>query len=408
MSWNNQDNDNNNDNKGGGDKKNPWGKPHSGGSEEPKNPSGQNPWGKPTQPQRNSGSNNNSGNDFDELVEKINDFFNGKNGGASNGFSGRFFLFALAGVVTLWLLSGFYRVLPEEHGVILRFGEWQRTQTNPGLSYHYPWPIETIEKPNVTFQRRVEVGFRGNATGRTNGGNISASSDIPEESLMLTGDENIIDIDFVVVWNVKDARNFLYKIRDPEGTIKKVAESAMREVIGQTEIQPALTKERPQIEVKTKEAMQKMLDEYQSGIYIAAVQLQKVDPPSQVVDAFNEVQRARADKERLGNEAEAYRNDIIPRARGASEKLIQDAEAYKAQVINQAQGDGARFDSVYKAYALAKDVTAKRMYLETIEGIFGNAQKIVLDKGASNSGMVPYLPLNELKAKETTKEKSGE
>ena len=219
---------------------------------------------------------------------------------------------------------------------------------------------------------------------------------------MLTGDENIIDIDFVVLWRVNDAGKFLFAIRDPENTIKKVAESAMREIIGRTKIQQALTEGRAQIEQDTKALMQQMLDDYQSGIAINDVQLQQVDPPSPVVDAFDDVQRARADKERLRNEAEAYRNDILPRARGESEQIIQQAEAYREEVINRATGDADRFSAVYKAYVVDKDVTAERLYIETLEDILQNTHKIVIDGEQGN--VLPYLPLNELQ----TRKKGGE
>ncbi len=371
------------------------------------------PWGdkpgkkRPQSDQNGSGKRGQKGPgqdpDIDEMLrraqERLGGMFGGGNGGGNRGGRrpggedlpiGKI----LMGLVLIWALSGFYRVLPEEHVVIKTFGEWTRTQETPGLGYHIPWPVQTVEKVNVTFERRIEIGFRGDAP-RRSGPSRSNSGDIPSESLMLTGDENIIDIDFVVLWRVNDAGKFLYEIRDPENTIKKVAESAMREIIGRTKIQQALTEARAQIEQDTKALMQQMLDDYESGIAINDVQLQQVDPPSPVVDAFDDVQRARADKERLRNEAEAYRNDILPRARGESEKVIQEAEAYREEVINRATGDADRFSAVYKAYAADKDVTAKRIYIETLEGILKNTQKIIIDgDGAGN--VLPYLPLNEL------------
>ncbi|HYH18123.1 MAG TPA: FtsH protease activity modulator HflK, partial [Azospirillum sp.] len=221
--------------------------------------------------------------------------------------------------------------------------------------------------------------------------------DVQDESLMLTGDENIIDIDFTVFWRIKDAGQFLFMIRDPEGTVKVAAESAMREVIGRTELQPALTEARQQTEQATQRLLQTMLDEYKAGIEVMQVQLQKADPPAPVIDAFNDVQRARADRERLRNEAEAYRNDIIPRARGESERLIQEASAYREQIVSLAQGDADRFRKVYEAYAQAKDVTAKRMYLETMEEILRGSNKVIIDGNAQGAqGVVPYLPLNQL------------
>ncbi len=392
--------------------KGPWGK-RPGASGDDNKP--QSPWGNGQQ-RPNSGGQGKS--EIDIIMDGLNKFFESFGGGNGTGNKGgkkpaggsggspvRFFAMILMGVAILWLASGFYRVQPEEDAVVLRFGEWNRTKVDPGLGYHLPWPVEKLDKINVEFQRRVEVGFRGNTSSRSST-SVSAGNDIPEESLMLTGDENIIDIDFVVVWSVKDAREILYNIRDAEGTIKKVAESAMREVIGQTEIQTALTKGRTLIETRTRDLMQEMLNDYKAGVAIEAIQLQKVDPPSSVVDAFNEVQRARADRERLRNEAEAYRNDIIPRARGNAEKLIQDSEAYRELVINQAEGDANRFNSVLKAYSVAKDVTEQRLYLETLEEIFANTPKVIVDSEIGGQGIVPYLPLNELNKKTTSTTKS--
>ena len=296
----------------------------------------------------------------------------------------------------IYALTGFYRVLPEEHAVIKTFGEWTGTKETPGLAYHIPWPVQTVEKVNVTFERRIEIGFRGEAPRRGTAAR-GANSDIASESLMLTGDENIIDIDFVVLWRINDAGKYLFEIRDPENTIKKVAESAMREIIGRTKIQQALTEARAQIEQDTKALMQQMLDDYMSGIVINDVQLQQVDPPGPVVDAFDDVQRARADKERLRNEAEAYRNDILPRARGEAEQIIQKAEAYREEVINRATGDADRFSAVYKAYAQDKDVTAERIYIETLEDILKNTHKIIIDGEGGAGNVLPYLPLNELR-----------
>ncbi len=372
MSWNNQS---------GGNGSGPWGKRPGDNN--------QGPWGQ-------GGGNRNQGNsEFDEMLKAFDKFF-GRFGGSSNGGGGRVFMsLVVIGILLVWLSSGFYRVQPDEHGVILRFGEWSRTQTEPGLGYHLPWPVETVYTPNVTFQRRIEVGFRGNiSTARRNQVTYSSVKDIPQESLMLTGDENIIDIDFVVVWSVKDAKDFLFNVRDPEGTIKKVAESTMREVIGQTDIQPALTQARTNIEDRTKDLMQKSLNSYMAGVAIEKIQLQKVDPPEAVVDAFNEVQRARADRERLRNEAEAYRNDILPKARGRAEELFQQAEAYREKVVSEAEGDAERFLSIYKAYSKAKDVTAKRLYLETMEEIFEQSNKYIVDDKIGGSGLVPYLPVN--------------
>lgn len=369
MPWSNQ---------GGGGGGGPWGQPPGGGG---------NPWGRP-------GGGPGGGQtppDLEEILRRGQDRIRRVMPGGWG--SGRgIFLIALV-LVGVWLLSGLYRVGADEQGVVLRFGEWVRTE-QPGLRYHLPAPIETVLLPQVTRVNRIEVGYRSTGTARVPG---NSDRDVPDESLMLTGDENIIDIDFAVLWQIKDAGQYLFKIRDPEMTVKKAAESAMREVIGRTDIQPALTEARQQIETSTRQLLQGMLDEYQAGIEILQVQLQKVDPPSAVIDAFNDVQRARADRERLSNEAEAYRNDISPRARGEAERLIQEASAYREQVVSLAQGDAQRFLSVYDAYMTAPDVTTRRLYTETMEEVLRGTNKIIVDGSVNNGqGIIPYLPLNEL------------
>ena len=264
---------------------------------------------------------------------------------------------------------------------------------NPGLHWFFPSPIGDVITPDVEQVRRVDIGYRA-ATGSRSAGSVR---DISEESLMLTGDQNIADLDFAVQWKVKDAGEFLFNIRDPESTVKAAAESAMREVIGQTELQAALTGGRKQIEDKTRELLQEILDAYDTGITINIVQLQKVDPPTAVIDAFNEVQRARQDKDRKRNEAEAYRNRIVPTARGEAEQVIQQARAYKAKAIKEAEGEAKRFLSVYETYKTAKDVTTQRIFLETMQEVLKGANKVIIDRGAQGgSGVVPYLPLNEL------------
>ncbi len=304
--------------------------------------------------------------------------------------SGRGIALVIGLLAIIWLASGIYRVEADEQGVVMRFGQWVRTE-QPGLRYHLPAPIETVLLPKVTRVNRIEVGFRSGGDGRR------GDRDVPDESLMLTGDENIIDIDYTVFWVIKDAGQYLFKIREPEITVKKAAESAMREVIGRTELQPALTEARQQIETSTRQLLQAMLNDYEAGIEVTQVQLQKADPPAPVIDAFNDVQRARADRERARNEAEAYRNDIIPRARGEAERLIQEASAYREQVVNLAQGDAERFRKVYDAFSQAKEVTAKRMYLETMEEILRGAHKVIIDGNAQGGqGVVPYLPLGQL------------
>tara|TARA_A200000113_G_scaffold151918_1_gene136858 strand:- start:589 stop:1671 length:1083 start_codon:yes stop_codon:yes gene_type:complete len=295
-------------------------------------------------------------------------------------------------ILGLWLASGFYRVLPDEQGVVLRFGKYVN-QTQPGLHYHLPYPIETAVTPKVTRVNRIDVGYRSAAdTGRA-----TSVSDVPEESLMLTGDENIVDIDYSVFWIIKDAGKFLFNIQAPEDTVKSVAETAMREVIARYDIQSILTEGRAQVEIDTQEIMQEILDSYDSGISITQVQTQKADPPNQVIDAFRDVQAAKADKERAQNEAESYANDVIPRARGEAAQVLQQAEAYKREVVALAEGEASRFLSIYNEYRKAKTVTQERMYLETMEKVMADINKIIIDK-ESGSGVVPYLPLPELKS----------
>ena len=297
-------------------------------------------------------------------------------------------LVALA-IAILWLAFGFYRVLPDEQGVVLRFGAYNRI-AEPGLHWHLPTPIETVYTPSVKRINRTEIGYRS-------GEGRAATRQLPQEALMLTGDENIVDINFAVFWFVKDAQEYLFKIRDPEMTVKSAAESAMREVIGETPIAAALAEGRGKIETDTEKLLQELLNSYKSGLQVTQVQLQRVDPPDPVIDAFRDVQRALADKSRLRNEAESYRNDILPRARGNAVRIQQEAEAYRQQVINGAQGDAARFDSVYQAFKITKDVTSERLYLETMEEILKDSNKIIIDKSAEGqSGVLPYLPLPNL------------
>ncbi len=355
----------------------------------------QSPWGSPP-----GGGGGNGGfrrgptpPDIDEVIKKIQGLLNRFLGGGKGG--AKPIIVGLIIIATLWGLSGLYRVLPDEQGVVLRFGKFVNT-TQPGLNYHFPYPIESVITPKVTKVNRMDIGFRSE---RDSGFSSGGVADVPEESLMLTGDENIVNIDFSVFWVIKDAGNFLFKIQDPEGTVKAAAETAMREVIARSNIQPILTEGRSVIETETQEIIQKILDEYTSGIQITQVQTQKADPPDQVIDAFRDVQAARADMERSKNEAEAYANDVIPRARGEAQKILQAAEAYKKEVVAKAEGEASRFLAIYNEYAKAKQVTQERMFLETMETVLGDINKIIIDKN-SGSGVVPYLPLPELKKAE--------
>jgi membrane protease subunit HflK len=363
---------------------------------------GQGPWG------GRPGGGGQQPPDLEELLrrsqEKVKRLFPSGAGGGFGGNRRGLVLIPLI-VVAIWLASGFYRVQPDEQGVVLRFGEWIKT-TQPGLNWHLPSPIESVFTPKVTRVNRVEVGFVGpSELGR--GGSIR---DVPNESLMLTGDENIVDINFVLLWQIKDAGQFLFNIRDPETTVKAVAESVMRETIGKTPIVEATTEGRATIELAAREQAQRILDDYGAGILVTQVQLQKVDPPSEVIDAFRDVQRAQADRERAQNEAEAFANDILPRARGEAERLLQEAQAYRQEVVARADGDAQRFVSVYDEYVKAQDVTLKRIYLETMEDVLRDMNKVVIDSSASGAGVVPYLPLPELerRARERAQAVPGE
>ena len=353
--------------------------------------SGQSPWGTPP------GSGNGSGRgpippNIDEVIKKIQEFINKYLPGSKSG--GLPIILVVSILIVIWGLSGLYRVLPDEQGVVLRFGKFTST-TQPGLNYHIPYPVETVLTPTVTKVNRMDIGFRSE---RDTGFGSTGVADVSEESLMLTGDENIVNIDFSVFWVIKDAGKFLFKIQDPSTVVKAASETAMREVIAKSNIQSILTEGRSNIEIETQEIIQRILDEYESGIQITQVQTQKADPPDQVIDAFRDVQAARADMERSKNEAEAYRNDVIPRARGEAARILQAAEAYKKQVVAKAEGEASRFIAIYNEYAQAKVVTQERMFLETMEKVLADINKIIIDKD-SGSRVVPYLPLSELNQK---------
>ncbi len=311
-------------------------------------------------------------------------------------FSGIGVAVVVIGALAIWGLSGFFRVQPDELGVVLRFGKHVRT-VQPGLNYHLPYPIETVLLPQALRVSTLSIGMTITSDPARRG---STMRDVPEESLMLTGDENIVDVDFTVLWRIapgpNGVGNFLFNIQNPEGTVKAVAESAMREVIGRSMIQPILTGARTSTESSVQELMQKTLDGYGAGVLIQQVQMQKVDPPQQVIDSFRDVQAAQTDAQRLQNEAQTYANRVIPEANGRAAQIFQSAEGYRQQVVAEAKGQSARFLSVLDEYKKAPDVTRQRIYLETMERVFGTADKLVVDQGASSQGVVPFLPLNEL------------
>ena len=302
-------------------------------------------------------------------------------------------LIALAAVV-LWGFSGFFRVEPDELGVVLRFGKFTR-EVVPGLNYHLPYPIETALTPPALRINKIDIGMRPVEDVRRG----TSVREVPEESLMLTGDENIVDVDFSVLWKVKPSAvgDYLFNIQNPEGTVKAVAEASMREIVGRSTLQPILTGARQTTETAVQDLMQKTLDHYGAGIQVQQVQLQKVDPPAQVIDAFRDVQAARSDLERAQNEAQTYANRIVPEARGRAAKITQDAEAYREQTVAEATGQTSRFLQVYDQYKKAPDVTRERMYLETMERVLGGSDKTIIDTGPQpGPGVVPYLPLTEL------------
>jgi membrane protease subunit HflK len=341
---------------------------------------GNNPWGE--------GSSNNR--DLENSIKKAKEKFGRFKLGSPRNFS--FFLIV---VLFIWLATGFYRVEPDEQGVELLFGKWNQTTTEPGLHIFFPTPIGKVMTPKVENIRKINVGYR---SASDLGFSTSSNSErnVLEESLMLTGDQNIVDVHFTVLYKIKDAGKFLFKLRNPETTVKDMSESVMREVVGQRELEFLLTGGRQEVEQVVRSDLQDILDEYESGILVQSIQLQSVNPPALVIDAFDEVQRARQDKEKLVNEANSYLNKIVPNARGDAAKLVQEATAYKEQVIKQAEGVAQNFIDVYNSYKDTKYVTRQRIYLETLTEVLEGPNKIILDSTGEGQGVVPYLPLNEL------------
>ncbi len=348
------------------------------------------PWGSGQQPGPGRGSGGNQPPDLEDLIRRGQDRLKNVLPGSGN-FGSRGALILLFAAVVVWLLSGFYRVNTDEQGIVLRFGKFVQT-TQPGLNYHLPYPIETVLTPRVTFENKIDIGFRIQDDFRRG----AVTRDVTEESLILTGDENIVDVDFSVFWIINNAGNFLFNLQNPESTIKAVAESAMREVVGRAQIQPILTGARAATEQEVLKLMQKILDGYQAGVTVTRVQMQKVDPPSQVIDAFRDVQAARADAERLQNEAQTYANRVVPEARGEAARILQAADAYKERTVVEAKGQAARFNAILAEYKLAPEVTRRRMYLETMERVLGGIDKVILDPSNKGSNVVPYLPLDQL------------
>ncbi|MGC1354944.1 MAG: FtsH protease activity modulator HflK [Xanthobacteraceae bacterium] len=358
------------------------------------------PWGSGPQPSGGGGS---RPPDLEEILRRSQDrlrsFLPGNLGG-------RGIALIVLVVVVLWGFSGFFRVEPDELGVVLRFGKFTR-EVQPGLNYHLPYPIETALTPPALRVNKTDVGTRAVEDLRRG----TSVRELPEESLMLTGDQNIVDVDFSVLWRVKpkEVGDYLFNVQNPEGTVKAVAESAMRQVIGRSNAERLLTggggttsrqsangaRNETDVESAVQDLMQKTLDSYRAGILIQNVQLQRVNPPSEVMDSFLDVQAARSDSERAQNEAQTYANRVVPEARGRAAKITQDAEAYREQTVAEATGETSRFLQIYDQYKKAPAVTRERMYLETMERILGSNNQTIIDTGPGSPGVVPYRPLND-------------
>ncbi len=344
----------------------------------------QNPWGS------SGGGNKQTPPDLDEVVRRLQErfgaMFGGSGGKGGPSLSKGVITTVLAVVFLLWgVVGGFYVVAADEEAVVLRFGKHVATK-GPGLNWHIPYPVETVEKLPVTRVQRLEIGFREYPDGairkRTN------------ESLMLTKDENIVDISFIVQYKIKSVEDFLFNIDHATKTVRDAAESAIREVIGRTMIDDVLTTKKAEVEVETENLIQSILDSYHAGISISTVKLQDVQPPERVIKEFKDVASAREDRERAKNEAQAYANDMIPKARGEGKKIVLDAEGYAKEVVARAKGEAARFESLLAAYKQSPEVTRKRLYMDTMQGVLSRADKVIVD-GSIAGKVLPYLPLNQ-------------
>ncbi|MDQ6998633.1 MAG: FtsH protease activity modulator HflK [Mariprofundus sp.] len=362
------------------------------------NGNNKNPWGK------QGGGNNQTPPDLDEVLKRLQERFGGffgggaSNGGGSDGGDFKLNKSALTAIsavlFVIWIASGFYMVAADEEAVVLRFGKHTAT-TGPGLNWAIPYPVDRVEKLPVTRVQRLEIGFRQFSDGSTRKRN--------NESLMLTKDENIVDISFIVQYKIKSVEDFLFNIDSATKTVRDAAESAIREVIGRTSIDDVLTTKKAEVEVETQELIQSILNGYEAGISISTIKLQDVQPPERVIKEFKDVASAREDRERAKNEAQAYANDIIPKARGESKKMVLDSEAYAKEVVERAKGESERFELLLTAYKLAPEVTRKRLYMETMEEVMTKADKIIID-GAVAGSVLPYLPLDRTSGKvEVTK-----
>jgi membrane protease subunit HflK len=377
-------------NQGGGG--GPWGGGGNsgGGGQRPNNP-----WGGRPPGGGGGGGGGPKGPDFEDLVRKGQEqlrryFPGGGGGGASQGLSLRAVALGAIVLVAGWLATGFYRVEPANVGVVLRFGEMDRI-TYPGLNWHIPFPIESVIQPNVSQVNQLSIGFRPGQENRRDRAML-------DESLMLTSDQNILDVRFTVQWRIVDPAKFLFQVASPEVTVKSVAEASMREAMSQTQMQPAM-QNRNAVENRVRASMQQLLDFYGAGIAVEQVQFAAVEPPAQVIDAFRDVQRAEQDRQRVQNEAESYRNDIVPRARGEAQRLLQEAEGYRQQAVDRARGDVAGYEALLAAYRAAPEVTRQRLYLEMLESVLRGNQKVIIDQASGpgqGQGVVPLLPLNDI------------
>lgn len=305
-------------------------------------------------------------------------------------FNGKYLALALGVLVALWLSSGFYQVSEGEQAIVIRLGKYNRTSM-PGLNYHIPAPIEKIEKEKVDQSRRVEIGYR--STGAARIGGATSSREMKSESIMLTGDENIIDITVDVMWHINDLSKYIFNVVDQQDTVKSAAESAIREVIGNTPISSVLSNQKQLIAEKIESLVQQILNQYDSGVEIEQVKLLKAEPPQEVIAAYRDVQTAKADKEKAINESEAYQNDILPKARGQAAKLIEESEGYKAEIIGKANGDSARFNYLYKQYIQHKDITKTRLHIEAVETVLKNANKTIM----GSESVLPHMSVNTKK-----------
>lgn len=370
------------------DNKSPWG--NGSGGKKPGN--GKSPWGNASKPDRNKPRAGETSQDLENVIQGFKSRVRSSRGGGGNGFGGGsgggngplskfgpFGIIIAIGIVSL-LVSTVYQVDQQEEAVVLRFGKYERTAP-PGLNFKLPTPFEIVEKRQTRVVQKTT---------------ISGSSG---SSLMLTGDENIADIDFTVLWRINDLKDYIFEVKEPRIALRAVAESAMREIVGKSELEKIITTDRLGTTIAVRDLMQQTLDEYKAGIEVVEVQLQKADvPEGRVVEAFRDVVNAAQDAETSINKATEYENTVVPKARGEAVQIIQDAEAYKGRVVAEAKGEAERFNLILQEYIAAPKVTRQRMYLETIEQVYAPAEKIILDE-AAGQGIVPYLPLNQLQNK---------